>query len=66
MAMRVLRHPLDDVVDRHRALVGDLADFRADLDADPAGVEEGGEISVYYDPMIAKLIAHGPHRKLKP
>ncbi|GBE42901.1 acetyl-/propionyl-coenzyme A carboxylase alpha chain [bacterium BMS3Bbin10] len=26
------------------------------------GVSEGGEISVYYDPMIAKLITHGPDR----
>jgi propionyl-CoA carboxylase alpha chain len=27
-----------------------------------SGVEEGGEISVYYDPMIAKLIIHAPRR----
>ena len=26
------------------------------------GVYEGGEISIYYDPMIAKLITHGPSR----
>jgi propionyl-CoA carboxylase alpha chain len=26
------------------------------------GVTEGGEISVYYDPMIAKLITHGSNR----
>ena len=26
------------------------------------GVEEGGEISIFYDPMIAKLITHGPSR----
>ncbi|RKP13451.1 rudiment single hybrid motif-containing protein [Piptocephalis cylindrospora] len=26
------------------------------------GVEEGGEVSVHYDPMIAKLIVHGPDR----
>lgn len=26
------------------------------------GVFEGGEISVYYDPMIAKLCTHGPDR----
>jgi len=26
------------------------------------GVFEGGEISVYYDPMIAKLVTHGPDR----
>ena len=28
-----------------------------------SGVEEGGEISMYYDPMIAKLITHGKDRK---
>jgi propionyl-CoA carboxylase alpha chain len=27
-----------------------------------SGVEEGGEISVFYDPMIAKLIVHSPSR----
>jgi len=27
-----------------------------------AGIVEGGEISVYYDPMISKLITHGPTR----
>ena len=27
------------------------------------GVAEGGEISMYYDPMIAKLITHAPTRK---
>ena len=26
------------------------------------GVEEGGEISIWYDPMIAKLCTHGPSR----
>ncbi|MEX2035579.1 MAG: acetyl-CoA carboxylase biotin carboxylase subunit, partial [Xanthobacteraceae bacterium] len=26
------------------------------------GVSEGGEISIYYDPMIAKLITHAPTR----
>ena len=28
-----------------------------------AGVEEGDEIGIAYDPMIAKLIAHGPTRE---
>ncbi|WP_291844371.1 acetyl/propionyl/methylcrotonyl-CoA carboxylase subunit alpha [Maricaulis sp.] len=27
------------------------------------GVEEGGEVSLHYDPMIAKLIAHGENRR---
>jgi 3-methylcrotonyl-CoA carboxylase alpha subunit len=27
-----------------------------------SGVEEGGEITAHYDPMIAKLIAHAPDR----
>jgi propionyl-CoA carboxylase alpha chain len=26
------------------------------------GAAEGGEISIYYDPMIAKLVTHGPDR----
>src|SRR3954453_1110835 len=26
------------------------------------GVQEGGEISIYYDPMIAKLVPHAPSR----
>ena len=28
-----------------------------------SGVDEGGEVSAHYDPMIAKLIAHGPTRR---
>jgi propionyl-CoA carboxylase alpha chain len=27
------------------------------------GVFEGGDISIYYDPMIAKLVTHGPTRQ---
>jgi propionyl-CoA carboxylase alpha chain len=27
------------------------------------GVSEGGEVSMFYDPMIAKLITHGPTRE---
>ena len=27
-----------------------------------SGVDEGGKISMYYDPMIAKLVAHAPTR----
>ena len=29
-----------------------------------AGYEEGNEVTRHYDPLLAKLIAHGPHRKL--
>src|SRR3954447_12392655 len=29
-----------------------------------AGVADGGEVSVYYDPMIAKVIAHAETREL--
>ena len=29
-----------------------------------AGYEEGSPVTRHYDPLIAKLIAHGPHRKL--
>ena len=34
------------------------SDIRAD-----SGVEEGGEVTTYYDPMIAKLIVHGRDRR---
>ena len=27
------------------------------------GVEEGGEVAIYYDPMLAKLVVHGPTRE---
>jgi len=30
---------------------------------DDRGIDEGGEVSVYYDPMLAKLIAWGPTRE---
>jgi 3-methylcrotonyl-CoA carboxylase alpha subunit len=36
--------------------------FPASIRVD-SGVEEGGEVSPHYDPMIAKLIAYGPTRK---
>ncbi len=29
-----------------------------------SGVVEGGEVSIFYDPLVAKLIAHGPTRSL--
>ncbi|WP_257556011.1 acetyl/propionyl/methylcrotonyl-CoA carboxylase subunit alpha [Sphingobium sp. CFD-2] len=38
-------------------LGGDLPGLRIDT-----GVEQGAEISPFYDPMIAKVIAHGPTR----
>ena len=43
--------------------VGPLTHFRlpASVRID-AGVEEGGAISPFYDPMIAKLVAHAPTR----
>ncbi|MEG8019436.1 acetyl/propionyl/methylcrotonyl-CoA carboxylase subunit alpha [Sphingomonas sp. LR55] len=36
--------------------------FPADVRID-SGVEEGGEVTPYYDPMIAKLIVHGATRR---
>jgi 3-methylcrotonyl-CoA carboxylase alpha subunit len=36
-------------------------EFPADIRVD-SGVENGGEVTPFYDPMIAKLIAHAPSR----
>jgi 3-methylcrotonyl-CoA carboxylase alpha subunit len=36
-------------------------EFPADVRVD-SGVENGGEVTPFYDPMIAKLIAHAPSR----
>lgn len=36
--------------------------FPADVRVD-SGVQEGGEVTPFYDPMIAKLIVHAPTRK---
>ena len=37
-----------------------LANIRLDI-----GVDEGDEISLYYDPMIAKIISKGSNRNRK-
>jgi propionyl-CoA carboxylase alpha chain len=50
---------------------GRLVTYRAPLETtldgvtvrNDTGVEEGGEISIYYDPMIAKLVTHAPTRE---
>ena len=42
----------------HRFEVPSLPGVRVD-----AGVASGGEVSVYYDPMLAKVIAHAPTRE---
>jgi propionyl-CoA carboxylase alpha chain len=47
---------------------GRLARYRPPADGDgvriDAGVVEGSEISMFYDPMIAKLVSHGPDRSI--
>lgn len=40
-----------------RLRAGDDENIRADM-----GVEEGDEVSMFYDPMIGKIIAHAPTR----
>jgi propionyl-CoA carboxylase alpha chain len=50
--------------------IGRLIKYRPPLESsidgitvrNDTGVQEGGEISIYYDPMIAKLVTHGPSR----
>jgi len=46
----------------YRQPVGDRNADGVTLRTD-AGVVEGGEVSIHYDPMIAKLITHAPTRK---
>ena len=41
---------------------GPFPTCRADVRVD-TGVEEGDAVTPFYDPMIAKLIAHGRHRE---
>ena len=41
----------------HRFFIPSLPGLRVD-----SGVESGNQISIYYDPMIAKIIAHGTTR----
>ena len=47
--------------------IGRLVRYRPPVEEDgvrvDTGVYEGGEISMYYDPMIAKLITYGPDRE---
>ena len=48
--------------------IGRLVKYRPPVEEQDAvrvdtGVYEGGEISMYYDPMIAKLITYGPDRE---
>ena len=49
---------LDDATGRRRRGSDDGITVRNDT-----GVYEGGEISIYYDPMIAKLVTHAPTRE---
>src|SRR6187431_2559751 len=50
--------------------IGRLVKYRPPLESsidgvtvrNDTGVQEGGEILIYYDPMIAKLVTHGPSR----
>jgi propionyl-CoA carboxylase alpha chain len=50
--------------------IGRLVKYRPPMESEndgvtvrnDTGVQEGGEISIYYDPMIAKLVTHAPSR----
>jgi 3-methylcrotonyl-CoA carboxylase alpha subunit len=43
--------------------IGPLEHFKLQGQRIETGVEQGGEVSPFYDPMIAKLIAHAPTRE---
>ncbi len=53
----------EDAANDFLPVTGTLSRFRlpAGVRVD-TGVEDGAEISPYYDPMVAKVIAHGPTR----
>jgi len=53
----------EDAVNDFLPVTGTLSRFAVtgDVRVD-TGVEDGAEISTYYDPMVAKVIAHGPTR----
>ena len=65
------RHPLQESVREAAAADAAAQGLGAEIIAETLegvvrlddGVREGGEISVHYDPMIAKLIAHAPSRE---
>jgi propionyl-CoA carboxylase alpha chain len=47
--------------------IGRRVRYQAPADSDTVrvdtGIEEGSEVSMFYDPMIAKVITYGPNRK---
>ncbi len=53
----------EDPLNDHLPVTGTLRrfEFPPDVRLD-SGVESGSEVSVHYDPMLAKVIAHGPDR----
>ncbi|MFY9487400.1 MAG: biotin carboxylase N-terminal domain-containing protein [Solirubrobacterales bacterium] len=52
--------PLNDFLPQTGTLA--RVEFPSDVRAE-SGVRDGSEVSVYYDPMLAKLIAHAPSRE---
>jgi len=56
----------EDPYDGFRPQIGDVLRWRPDASADGVrienGIAEGGQITPYYDPMVAKVIAHGRDR----
>src|SRR5260221_9078549 len=60
----------EDPFRNFRPSIGGLVKYRPPVESsidgitvrNDTGVQEGGEISIYYDPMIAKLVTHAPSR----
>lgn len=53
----------EDPLNGYLPSIGTIDRFQIDGARVDSGVEEGSEVSVFYDPMIAKVVVHAPTRQ---